>query len=683
MRNVLSFMRLNSLSRQLRPRMRLIGLLGLLVVAAAIFTSSGRARIKQTPAPPRAQSASWDSARGILLEGVVVTMNGARDVLRHGHVLVRDGRIIAVWDGPIPPAGIDLDSAARPELGPKALIYPGLINLHGHPLNDALPLWQTPSSHTQAAAGRPTGTEPYANRYQWSVDSSPEFFRIVASPRTALTDPLGLNLAAEVVKYGEARMILGGATATQGAPANAAYDTLLARNVDNQNFGRDRIDNYVPAIASLTGAQLGDVVGRMQNGLLDAWIVHLAEGVRDADRRPGDTVSSRAEFADLKAKGLLTDATVIVHGIGLEPSDFSEMAAAPPARADGVGDGRGAKLVWSPLSNLLLYGKTASVYDALAAGVLVALGADWSPSGSPNLLTELKVADRALRDERLLGNRRRLVPSLAPSGSTGEERREAELALDRLLVEMVTINAARAIRWDDQVGSIEAGKLADLLVISRPLLPAIPDLPHSPFRSLINATEADVSLVLVGGEPVAGDVSIMQSFKPDDFEIVRSDKGCFQKAIDVTAPGVPKGAETLAQISTMIADGLRAMGGDHPPAGGGPSPLTNTWSYLRLHSLAGAGLTDAQFLFGVLIPVFGLVDGKLNIEAMSPAPLFIADDDWRFAMLGAKLDPSTGLVADETAPYARYPANFNHVTALGNPFAPSEFELRWYGTVCH
>jgi len=110
--------------------------------------------------------------------------------------------------------------------------------------------------------------------------------------------------------------------------------------------------------------------------------------------------------------------------------------------------------------------------------VLVALGTDWSPSGSPNLLTELKVADRALRDERLLGNRRYLVPSLAPSVPTGKERREAELALDRLLVEMVTINAAQAIRWADQVGSIEAGKVADLLVISRPLPPAIPDLPH-------------------------------------------------------------------------------------------------------------------------------------------------------------------------------------------------------------
>src|SRR5262245_62789055 len=62
-------------------------------------------------APPRAQSASWDSSQGMLLEGVVVTMNDARDVLRHGRVLIRDGRIVAVWDGPIDRKSTRLNSS--------------------------------------------------------------------------------------------------------------------------------------------------------------------------------------------------------------------------------------------------------------------------------------------------------------------------------------------------------------------------------------------------------------------------------------------------------------------------------------------------------------------------------------------------------------------------------------------
>jgi hypothetical protein len=52
--------------------------------------------------------------------------------------------------------------------------------------------------------------------------------------------------------------------------------------------------------------------------------------------------------------------TVIIHGNGLEAEDFAAMRAAPSTRFDGTGDGLGAKLVWSPLSNLLLYGQTAS-----------------------------------------------------------------------------------------------------------------------------------------------------------------------------------------------------------------------------------------------------------------------------------------------------------------------------------
>ena len=97
-----------------------------------------------------------------------------------------------------------------------------------------------------------------------------------------------------------------------------------------------------------------------------------------------------------------------------------------------------------------------------------------------------------------------------------------------------------------------------------------------------------------------------------------------------------------------------------------------------MHSAAGAGLNDAQFLFGVLIPAFGLFDSRLNIEAMSSVPLFTIDDHWRLATLGGHRDPLTGLVADDTPPYAPYLANLNHVGPRGNPLAPENFELRWY-----
>ena len=89
--------------------------------------------------------------------------------------------------------------------------------------------------------------------------------------------------------------------------------------------------------------------------------------------------------------------------------------------------------VWSPFSNLWLYHNTTDVLAARAAGVGVCLGADWSPSGSKNLLGELKVAD--------LWNETKLAGEL-----------EAEE-----ICAMATRNPADAINWGERIGRLKAG----------------------------------------------------------------------------------------------------------------------------------------------------------------------------------------------------------------------------------
>ena len=341
-------------------------------------------------------------------------------------------------------------------LDESALIFPGLINLHNHPTYNILRLWPAPSSDVQLNLGRPLGTEPYANRYQWNgtFATSPEYLRLVQTPQLALALAEGLGLEIEMVKYAQVLALLGGETSTGGALPNPATDGLLARNVESVNFGRNRIQANVPSIDSFPGAALAGLLSQMKAGQVDAWIVHLAEGVRDGDRRSGDGFSSRGEFATLISKGLLTDMTVIIHGAALERQDFAAMRRAPSIRSDGSGDGRGAKLVWSPLSNLLLYGKTTNVYQALAEGVVVSLGTDWNPSGSRNLLGELKIADIALRDPTLLGSSRDLMPEFSTTGKRRGDIEDAERALDREIVDMVTRNPATTVRWQDDALAI-------------------------------------------------------------------------------------------------------------------------------------------------------------------------------------------------------------------------------------
>src|SRR5690348_15633616 len=86
-----------------------------------------------------APQATADPTGALLIQGAtVVTMDDAHTVIPHGDVLVRDGRIAAVWSGAQPPAGVSVADARVVDAGPNDLLFPGLINPHDHPAFDAL-----------------------------------------------------------------------------------------------------------------------------------------------------------------------------------------------------------------------------------------------------------------------------------------------------------------------------------------------------------------------------------------------------------------------------------------------------------------------------------------------------------------------------------------------------------------
>lgn len=81
-----------------------------------------------------------------------------------------------------------------------------------------------------------------------------------------------------------------------------------------------------------------------------------------------------------KQQGFMRAGVNIIHGVAIPAAGFVDMAKA------GVG------LVWSPRSNIELYGDTADVAVAHVAGVTMALAPDWSPTGSVGMLGELQYA---------------------------------------------------------------------------------------------------------------------------------------------------------------------------------------------------------------------------------------------------------------------------------------------------
>ena len=327
------------------------------------------------------------------------------------------------------PEGLDLSKAKF--LDTQGWVFPGLIDSHNHVSYNVLPLYEVPKK--------------YDNRYQWRGPDS--YKRHVNYPKTLLTSPSYYGLHAEVIKYGEVKAIVGGVTSIQGSP-NLKATRLLVRNIEHKNFGQDRIYQRGLSVTDprwQTGLTNG-LLRLMREGRVDSWLVHLAEGTDN---------SSREEVDVLRDLGLLGDMTVVIHGTALTRNQFREMAEV------------GTKLVWSPLSNLLLYGGTTQVPDALAEGVVVCLGADWSPSGSKNVLGELKVADRV------------------------DGTRFGDVISDQELVRMVTSNPALALGLEDKIGQLEAGFYADVAVFSK--------IHPDPYRSLIDCNEQHVKLVIGGG----------------------------------------------------------------------------------------------------------------------------------------------------------------------------------------
>ena len=144
----------------------------------------------------------------------------------------------------------------------------------------------------------------------------------------------------------------------------------------------------------------------------------------------------------------------LIHAAGLTGVELAE------ARLKDV------RIIWSPQSNLDLYGDTTRVPAALRLGMTVALGPDWTPSGSMSPLEELKCA-KQLSDKRWGG-----------------------MLTDEQLVRMVTVDAAKTMGAEKFIGTLAPGLFADVAVFAGDR--------NKPFAAVVAARPETVRLVMIG-----------------------------------------------------------------------------------------------------------------------------------------------------------------------------------------
>lgn len=391
-----------------------------------------------------------------VLEGRVVTI-GPQGVLPDGAIYIEGGRIRAVQDAgqPAPPG---FAGAARVRTGDT--IYPGLIELHNHLSYNALPLWDVP--------------EKFAHNGRWRDHA--DYQRLITKPAQTLGRAPGIIEA--LIRFVECRCLLGGVTTSQGITLSGvgtrSFYEGIVRNVEATD------DPALPEAGTKIGnpasGDAADYLANLQEHT--CYLQHLSEGVGPTPR--GWFLNLQLDSGDWA----VNDAFCGIHSTALEPEDF-----------EAIGQ-RGGSMVWSPLSNFLLYGQTTNVKAARDAGVLIGIGCDWAPSGSKNLLGELKVA-----------------------WLTSEEDEEGPIFTAEELVQMATIDSARILKWEAELGSIEPGKRADLIAVN--------GQEGDDYLRLIEARETTLTLVLIGGIPRVGQPRLMRRFAPglqamEEIEVGRS-----------------------------------------------------------------------------------------------------------------------------------------------------------------
>lgn len=420
-------------------------------------------------------------AAGTYLEGYEPDPAKPEQRSRKIYLLIEDGKITKKSTTPFE-VSRDIKKILESEIG-KVILSSGFIDLHGHLKYNVIPLWT--EAHGQ-----------YANRFQWRGLSA--YKKNVTAP---LNNPLlgeasnKDSLYCQTYQYAEIKALAGGVTSVQGiGQDDTCTKGILARNVeiesdyeiksdarasmeivnpDGAALFQDKIfptmitenktitESLAAASGTLNSRQTQFVEGFQKyvsyltrivtTGDIRSFIVHLSEG-RSTDQY------NKLEYKFAKKLGMAEKGLVIIHGVGMDEKDLADAAA------------KDISLVWSPFSNLVLYGDTLNADLAIKQNVNLTLGSDWTPSGTKNLLDEVKIARRYSQSKNM------------------------KLVSDKKLYEMMTINPAKALNLADRLGRLEVGYLADIVAIR------LKSRNTNPYTQIVTAPQSEIQFVMVGGE---------------------------------------------------------------------------------------------------------------------------------------------------------------------------------------
>jgi 5-methylthioadenosine/S-adenosylhomocysteine deaminase len=435
----------------------------------------------------------------VVTNGIIVTMDAGRRVIQNGGVAI-DGTDIV---------GVDAADAIRRQFRGRdtidaagQVVMPGLINTHTHApmvlfrgLADDLALMD------------------WLNKYIFPAEAkmvSPEFVRagtrlaaleMIESGTTTFADMYYFE--EEIAKETKAAGLRGvlGQTIIQFpvADAKTPADALARAEAFIKAFREDPL--ITPAVAPHAMYTLDGPTLKAARDLSRRYnvptLIHLAE-TRDEVKTAQERFK-RSPVAYLDSLGFFGPGVLAAHGVWVSDPEIALLKA------------RGVGISHNPESNMKLASGTAPVTAYLRADVAIGLGTDGAASNNDLDMFE------AMRMASLLHKLQTFDPQ-AVSAKTA--------------IEMATIRGARALGMDKQIGSLEPGKRADLIVVGMNSARQTPM--YDPLSHLVYVTRGDdVQTTIVNGRVLMQNRKVLTLDEP---AILKEARGWAEKVRAAVKP---------------------------------------------------------------------------------------------------------------------------------------------------
>ena len=409
-----------------------------------------------------------DAVDLLVLGGTIVTMDQTRRVIEDGGIAVSNGRIVAIG----PRAEIESRYTSRQRVNARGkVVAPGLINGHSHVpmvlfrgLADDLDLQEWLTKYIFPAEAKNV-TEQFVR-----VGARLGLAEMIRGGTTTYCDMYYFEdaIADETAKAG-VRGVLGQTLIDFPVADNKTFEEGL---VSVERFvarwkGHELI---IPAIAPHAPYTVSEEHLKAARAFSDRTgapiVIHIAETKREVD----DMVKAKgaSPVAYLDRIGFLNQRVIAAHMVWPQGTDIAILQK------------RGVGVVHNPQSNMKLAAGVAPVPRMLKDGVLLGLGTDGAASN--NDLNMWEEMDTVAKLHKVFTGDPKVISA-----------QEA--------FELATIRGAQALHLEKEIGSLEVGKRADLLVINRDTLNQIPA--YNIYSDLVYATKAaDVETVVINGRIV-------------------------------------------------------------------------------------------------------------------------------------------------------------------------------------